>query len=108
MKVLRGYSRRFLIAASAYRKMARDRDGVSFSPEMLDEQYRYESTGAGNPDPRVNGYTCGKWVLDATLKQMRQDHYEGLMTKHELCSGSCFFVRREIQSWLPTRHFQFR
>lgn len=94
------FSRNALIAASAYRRMARERPNLDFSRESLREQMHYETFGGMAPDDKVNGYTCGKWILDATLKQMREDHQTGLMTKYELCQGSCYFVRREVKRWL--------
>lgn len=99
-----GYSRGFLVAASAYRRQARERKELDFGPDALRAQYEHESRGAPRPDPHVNGFTCGKWILDATIKAMREDHAAGHMTKHELMRGSSAFVRRAVRQF-PTHTF---
>lgn len=107
MKINRKYSRGFLIAASAYRKQSKERPMLDFSESALDEQYNHETYGTHTPDPKVNGYTCGKWILDATLKQMYEDHQAGLITKYELLRESSVFVRREIKKWFATPYYGF-
>ena len=89
-------SRGFVVAASAYRRMAGA--GHDYSPEALQAQYRHETYGDPKPDARHNGYTHGKSVLDITLAAMRADHADGLFTKHELMRGSCALVRRFVRS----------
>ena len=105
MLILSHFSRGFLIAASAYRKQARERPGLDFSLAALVSQYEYETHGGVSPDPKLSGYTCGKWILDATIKQMYEDHQNGLITKYELCKGSSAFVRRVVKKWMPVRYY---
>ena len=104
MRVLRGFSRNALIAASAYRRMASERS-LDFGLEALREQMQFETFGGQSPDGSKNGYTCGKWILDATLKAMREDHASGLITKYDLCKGSCAFVRREVKRWIAVPYY---
>ena len=93
-------SRKFLIAASAYRRMAADWN-VDFSLSALKEQYAHETYGDPAPDESKNGYTLGKKWLGVQLAAMKEDYREGLFTKVELCEGSCAFIRREISLWPP-------
>lgn len=94
------------MAASAYRRQAKERK-LDFSAEALYNQYQFETYGGESPDPHTNGYTCGKWILDATLKQMFEDHQSGLMTKYDLKKGSAAFVRREVSKWPPVTYYPY-
>jgi hypothetical protein len=107
MKVNKQYSRNFLIAASAYRRQVRER-AVSFSAQMLAQQYAHETFGAPKPDASTNGYTLGKWTLDVVIKAMKDDFNTGLFTKFELCKGSCAFVRKSVRAWPAVEFFGYR
>lgn len=99
-------SRKFLPAASAYRRMAKEWGG-DFSLAALIAQYRHETYGDPKPDERLNGYTLGKKWLGVTLDAMQQDLADGLMCKAELLQGSCAFVRRAIRRQMPANFFGF-
>lgn len=108
MKINREYKRKYLIAASAYRRQARNMSPtLDFSASALRSQYRHESFGDEQPDPKTNGYTLGKWILDANLKAMKEDFLSGLITKFELKQGSSAFVRRQIDKWLSTTWYPY-
>lgn len=105
-----GVSRRFLVAASAYRRFGLGH--MDFSPQAMKAQYEHETHGAPEPDKRANGYTYGKWSMDITLQGYRQDHADGLFCKYELLRGNCALARRFIRSlpaltWFPhSREFR--
>lgn len=108
MKINRKYKRKYLAAASAYRRQARGMSStLDFSASALNSQYRHESLGDERPDPKVNGYTLGKWILDANLKMMKEDFLAGLITKFELKQGSSAFVRRQVDKWLSTTWYPY-
>ncbi len=107
MIINKKYSQGFLLAASAYRRQARERSGLSFSADALEEQYQFETYGGNPPDAKVNGYTCGKWILDAIIKQMYEDHQSGLITKYDLKRGSCGFIRREVSKWPAVTYYPY-
>ena len=103
MKLNRRFSKAFLLAASAYRRQVKERTDLDFSKEALAQQYLYETFGRGNPNPKYNGYTLGKWILDVTISSMYEDHQAGLVTKAELYEGSSYFVRKAVKSFPPVR-----
>lgn len=100
-------SRKFIIAASAYRRMAKDWN-VDFSLQSLIDQYNHETYGGPRPDESKNGYTLGKKWLGVNLAAMKEDHQSGLFSKYELKQNSCAFVRREIALWMPVTWFPYR
>ncbi len=100
-----GVSKKFLYAASAYRRNAKDRE-LNFSLESLIEQYKYESFGGEEPDPYINGYTCGKWIMDATLKMIEEDLYKGNACKNEFKSCPSL-MRRIIKGYAATPLFGY-
>lgn len=83
MRILKNYSRNFLIAASVYRKMVKNEE-LDFSLKSLKDQYDFETFGKADIDLYSNGYNRGKWILDVTLKQMHEDFINGIFTKREL------------------------
>lgn len=106
MKVCRDYSRGFLSAASAYRRMAKD--SGHFDDRALREQWEYETHGGEKPDPQHNGFTLGKWRVDVHIAAMRDDYMAGLFCKAELLDGSCAMVRKVIMTWPPVTFFAYR
>jgi hypothetical protein len=101
-----GIKRKFLIAASAYRRMAGKNCGMDFSAEAMREQYLHESRGFVVSSG--NGYAYGKKVLDITLSAMREDLARGDFCKNELRSGSCAFVRRYLDEQPVGEFFLWR
>jgi hypothetical protein len=105
MKVNKKYSRGFLLAASAYRRHAKDFIG-DFSEAALHEQYERETLG--KPVSLMNGYAVGKKFLDATIKAQKEDFQNGLFSKKELLQGISMFVKQQIKTWKPVVLFIYR
>lgn len=104
MKVNRNYKRGFLIAASAYRRHAKDFDG-DFSAAALRQQYEHETFG--NPVASDNGYAVGKWMFNVTIAAMKDDYEHGLFAKCELLHGSCYATRKIVRQWMPVALFVY-
>jgi len=90
-------SKKFLIAASAYRREVLEIgvDNLDFSLYALQEQYRHETYGTKRPDAKTNGYTYGKSILGITIAAMEEDISSGLFVKYEF-RGTPAFKRKLI------------
>lgn len=106
MKINKKYSRNFLIAASAYRKCSNKE--LDFSEKALKEQYEYETYGGVKPNTSINGFTYGKFALDVTISEMKNDYLNGMFTKAELLDKSPFFIRKIIKKFNPITFFPYQ
>lgn len=101
------FSKKFLLAASAYRRQVKERANLDFSIKALEAQYEHETYGKPCPDPKVNGYTLGKWTMDVTIASMKEDYQNGLFSKYELMRGNSYLVRQQIKKWIVVKPFWY-
>jgi hypothetical protein len=67
-----------------YRRFAIDYPRADFSEQAAAEMYLHESTGAALLDPKTNGFSLGKHVMDITVSGWLDEIPQGGLLVSEL------------------------